>query len=243
MFEDKDLDKMMAESEEPLKQLNNGDEQQKNALVKEELPDNAVLDQTQESKDFLPSTTRDSDYIEAVNDTRKAIIEKAKEKINDDKMIEKHSDKIAEITDKALETQAEIEELKIDEAKAENKVKKQEIKNRLIVKKAEAKRLKKEQKQLNKEQKAEHKKRNKDAKWELYGAKLTKMKYDYVPNAFILSMLLFFDGLVGFFKGVGETSTAIVKALKWLIIIGLIIAVLMIIPVTREGLLNLLKFK
>jgi hypothetical protein len=178
----------------------------------------------------------------AISGAKQKIIQKATEKINDEKIIEKHSDNIAKISDRALEVEAEKQRLLVEQVNADNKVKSQEIKNRLIVLKAEAKRHKAEQKQLAKDQKAEHKARNKQAKWDLYGDKLTKMKYTYVPNAFVLSMLLFFDGIVGFINGLGATSTAIVKALKWVLLTGAVIGVLLAIPATREWLLSLLQF-
>lgn len=184
-----------------------------------------------------------SDVGGAIGDAKQKIIQKAAEKIQDEKLIEKHSDAIAKITDRTLEVEAEKQRLIVEAVNADNKVVAQEIKNRLIVLKAEAKRLEKEQKQLNKDQKADHRKRDKDAKWELYGEKLKKMKYSYVPNIFVLTMLLFFDGLKSFFDGLGSVSTAIAKAFKWVLIGALLLAVAMIVPVTREWLLSLLQFK
>lgn len=189
----------------------------------------------------VPSVTI-SDVGGAIGDAKQKIIQKAAEKIQDEKLIEKHSDAIAKISDRALEVEAEKQRLIVEEVNADNKVVAQEIKNRLIVLKAEAKRLEKEQKQLDKDQKADHKRRDKDAKWELYGEKLTKMKYTYVPNIFVLSMLLFFDGLKSFFDGLGSVSTAIAKAFKWVLIAAIILAAIMIIPVSREWLLSLLQF-
>ena len=179
----------------------------------------------------------------AIDEATQKIIEKAKAKIQDQKIIEKHSDNIAKISDRALEVEAEKQRLIVEEVNADNKVVAQEIKNRLIVLKAEAKRIKKEQKQLDKDQKAEHKKRDNEAKWNLYGDKLKRMKYSYVPNAFILSMLLFFDGARSFFDGLGTVSTAIVKAFKWIFIIGALVALVVVIPATREWFLSLLQFK
>ena len=179
----------------------------------------------------------------AISDVKQKIVEKAVEKVHDERIIEKHSENIAKISDRALEVEAEKQRLIVEAVNADNKVVAQEIKNRLIVLKAEAKRLQAEQKQLDKDQKAEHRKRNQEAKWAIYGDKLKKMKYDYVPNVFVLSMLLFFDGLKGFFDGLGAVSTAIVKALKWVIFFGVAAIVLMSVPVTREWLLTLLKFK
>jgi hypothetical protein len=188
-------------------------------------------------------TLTSGDVCNAIKDVKEKIIQKATDKIQDEKIIEKHSENIAKISDRALEVEAEKQRLVVEEVNANNKVVAQEIKNRLIVLKAEAKRLKQEQKQLDKDQKSDHKRRNNEAKWEIYGDKLKRMKYTYVPNTFVLYMLLFFDGIVGFFNGVGEISTSILKAFKWVLIIGGIIAVLMFVPITREWLLEMLKFK
>jgi hypothetical protein len=178
----------------------------------------------------------------AIIDTKQKIVKRAIEKINDEKIIKKHSDNIAKISDQALKVEAEKQRLKVEQVNADNKVEAQEIKNRLIVLKTEAKRLKAEQKQVLAEQRAEHKARNKAAKWEIYKDKLTKMNYSYVPNAFVLTLLLFFDGVTSFFDGVGKVSTSIVKALKWIIILSAIIIILLIIPVTRDWLLSVLQF-
>lgn len=179
----------------------------------------------------------------AIRDVQKRIVEKAIGKINDKGIIKKHSDKIAEISDKAIQVEAEKQRLIVEQVNADNKVVEQEIKNRLIVLKAEAKRLEAEQKQLSKDQEAEHKARDKAAKWELYKDKLQRMKYTYVPCEFVLFMLLFFDGVKSFFDGLGTISTAIVKAFRWIIIISIVLAVLMSIPVTREWLTTILKFR
>lgn len=184
-----------------------------------------------------------SDVGGAIGEVKHKIIQKAADKIADEKIIEKHSAEIAKISDRALEVETEKQRLIVEEVNADNKVVAQEIKNRLIVLKAEAKRLKKEQKQLDKDQRADHRRRNKEAKWNIYGGKLEKLKYDYVPNIFILTMLLFFDGIKAFFDGLNAVSTAIVKAFKWVFFLGAAVAVLMAIPATREWLLTLLQFK
>lgn len=178
----------------------------------------------------------------AVDNVKGKIINEALIKVDNKHSIDKHAKKLADVADEALRADVEKESLKVEKTKADNKVEKQEIRNRLIELKTETKRLKKEHKQILKEQKAEHKKRNKDILWEVYKGKLEKMKYDYVPNIVILKMLLCIDGIVSFFDGVGKISTAIMKAIKWLIIIGIVIGVLMIVPVTREWALNLLGF-
>lgn len=186
---------------------------------------------------YMSNTSTD----DVVGKTKQQILQRAQEKIKSNKIIEKHAKKLAQISDDAIKVDSERADLKVRQQDAANKVEKQEIKNRLIVLRAEAERLKKEQKQLNKEQKAEHRTRNKAAKWDLYKGKLGKMGYDYVPNVIVLSMLLFFDGIKSFFDGVGAVSTAAVKALKWVLLIGAILIVLFGVPVTRNWLINLLN--
>lgn len=179
--------------------------------------------------------------FDVVRGAQQKVLKRTKEKIGDNKTLERHAKKLAEIADKAMEVDAERAELNVQRQDADNKVEKQEIKNRLIVLKAEAKRLKKEQKQLDREQKADHRAKNKAAKWELYKGKLQKMGYDYVPNVIILSMLLFFDGVKSFFDGVGKVSTSFVVAMKWVLLLGAIMIVLFSIPATRIWLINLLN--
>lgn len=169
------------------------------------------------------------------------ILARAQEKIADEKIVDKHAENLKKVADLALEVDAERANLTVQEQDADNRARKQEIRNRLIVLNAEAKRLKREQKQLNKEQRADHKARNNAAKWELYKGKLERMHYDYVPCAFVLTMLLIVDGIRSFFDGLGTISTAIVKALKWVLVIGVILIVLFAIPVTRDWLTNLLS--
>lgn len=181
------------------------------------------------------------EFSKVVGGVQDDILKKAKEKITDETIVDKHAENLKNIADKALEVDAEKASLIVEEQEADNKVRKQEIKNRLIVLKAEAIRLEKEQKQLDIEQKAEHKARNKAAKWEMYKDKLEKMHYSYVPNPFILAMLLFFDGVRSFFDGLGTVSTSIVKAFKWILLIGAILIVLFSIPVTRDWITNLLS--
>lgn len=176
--------------------------------------------------------------MDALGEQMKA---QAQQKIADGKVVDKHADTLAKLVDKKMSVEAESTSLQIEDKAADNKVHKQEIKNRLIVLNAEAKRLAREQKQLDKEQKADHKARNKKAKWELYKDKLIKMRYTYVPCGFILALLLFFDGVCSFFEGIGAVSTAMMKAVKWILIITIIIIILMSIPVTRVWLIGILS--
>ena len=178
----------------------------------------------------------------AVGNVKGKIVDEAINKVDNNKSVKKHADELAKVANDAIRADIDKENLKVQRTRAENKAEKQRIKNELIALKTEAKRLKREKKQILREQRADHKKRNKDALWEIYKDKLTKMGYSYVPNRFVLGMLLFFDGVVGFFNGVGATSTAIMKALKWILIAGVIFGVLMIFPTTKEWLLGLLGF-
>lgn len=176
----------------------------------------------------------------AVGSVKDKILGGALTKVDNEKSISKHSDKLTKVANDTIKADIEKARLKVEKTKAENKAEKQEIKNRLIQLKTEAKRLKREHKQILKEQKADHKKRNKDILWETYKEKLEKMKYTYVPNIVILKMLLCIDGIVSFFEGIGKISTSIMKALKWLLIIGGVLTILMVIPSTRQWLLELL---
>lgn len=230
----------LAQEFEAQQQVNKPEPQEENApVVAEALP----VEIMEQNKAIAERTevTASASFGTVVGSVKQDILDEAKKKITDEKVIDKHAENLKNIADKALGVEAETASLVVEEQEADNKVRKQEIRNKLIVLKAEAKRLKKEQEQLNREQKAEHKARNKQAKWDLYGDKLTKMKYSYVPNIVVLSMLLFFDGVRSFFDGLGTVSTAIVKAFKWVLLVGAILIVLLAIPVTREWLTNLLS--
>lgn len=209
-----------------------------NSNAAEEKKDLVCVENKEEVAEYKPDALSANDVV---GNTQQEILKRAKDKIKSEKILEKHASRIAKITDKAIGVDAERAALNVEKQDAANKVEKQEIKNRLIVLKAEATRLRKEQAQLNREQKADHKARRKKQKWDLYSGKLTKMGYSYVPNVFILSMLLFFDGVKSFFDGVGKVSTSFVVAMKWVLIVGAILIVLFSVPVTREWITNLLK--
>jgi predicted RND superfamily exporter protein len=188
------------------------------------------------------SSILNTGVMQAVDNVKDKISSKALEMIDNSQSIDKHAKGLAEVADKALQADIDKENLKVEKTNADNKAEKQEIKNRLIALKTEAKRLKREHKQILKEQRADHKKRNKQILWDIYKGKLEKMGYDYVPNLVILKMLLTIDGIVSFFEGVGKISTAIMKAIKWLIFIGVGVGILMVIPATRAWVLSLLGF-
>lgn len=213
-----------------------------NSSLEVKKDDDIKVNETNELGISSPKNTSSyvDDYVDSLH---QSILKKAEEKINSEKIIDKHAEEIAKIKDKQISVDTQRASIKVEKEAVDNKVEKQEIDNKLIVLNAESRRLKREQKQLDKEQKAQHKIRSKNVKWEVYKDKLTKMNYSYVPNAFILGMLLFFDGLKSFFDGLGAVSTAIVKAFKWVLIIGIIVAVLFIVPVTRNWIIDLLSGK
>ena len=213
-----------------------------------------VTDEVESELDALPAVKTEStdlsertvdpevgNFGSVVEGVQQDILARAQEKISDERIVDKHAESLKRVADRALEVDAERASLSVQEQDADNKVRKQEIRNRLIVLKAEAKRLKREQIQIDREQRADFKARNKAAKWELYKDKLERLHYTYVPCAFVLGMLLFFDGVRSFFDGLGTISTAIVKALKWVLLIGAILIVLFAIPVTRDWITNLLS--
>lgn len=200
-----------------------------------------------ETKEVVEKKTKETQITDvgvksAVGNVKGKIVDGAIAKVDNDKSVKKHAEELAKVANEAIKADIEKENLKVKKTRAENKTEKQRIKNELIALKTEAKRLKREHKHILKKQRIDHKKENKNILWGIYEKKLTKMGYTYVPNKFTLCMLLFFDGVVSFFNGVGAISTAIMKALKWILIIGTIFGGLMIFPTTKEWLLELLGF-
>lgn len=188
----------------------------------------------------LPQASTEVDT--AVGSVKDKILGGVLTKVDNEKSINKHSDELTKVANDAIKADIEKARLKVEQTNADNKAEKQKIKNELIILKTEAIRLKREKKQILKEQRAEHKKINKDALWAAYEKKLTKMGYAYVPNIVVLKMLLVVDGIVSFFEGIGKISTSIMKALKWILIIGAIFGILMIFPTTQIWILQLLGF-
>ena len=204
----------------------------------------SVVEQVEETPKQNSLTTQEQGIQVnlAVGSVKEKIVGGALTQVNNSKSINKHSNELTKVANDAIKADIEKERLKVEHTNANNRAEKQEIKNKLIELKTEAKRLKREEKQILKEQKEEHKKRSADILWARYEKKLTKMKYSYVPNKVVLTMLLFFDGVAGFFTGLGQVSNAIMKAIKWFLIIGITLSGLLIVPSTREWLLELMGF-
>ena len=152
---------------------------------------------------------------------------------------EKKDGEESKLADELRKAEEERENLRVQKQEADNKIRKQEIKNDLIVLKAKAIRLKREQRQLIKEQKIDHKVRSKEARWQLHKDSLTQMKYTYVPNLIVLYVLLFINGVTGFFKGLRAVNPTLLKVIRWIVVIGIILAILFSIPSTNQWLRNL----
>lgn len=186
--------------------------------------------------------TTDNYVVGALNDTKKSIVDQAIPLINDDKVIKKHAKKLSENADKGIAVELKSQELEIKKKDASNKITKKEIANKLYILKQEGKRIKKQQKHLKKQQKEEFKRENNETYWNNHCDTLTEYKMHKGSNRIFCTILLLLDGLKGFFNGLNKVSNALVKALKWILIIGGIITVLMSIPVTRNWLLGILGF-
>lgn len=177
-----------------------------------------------------------------LGNVKEDILQGAKDKLDNQKTKDKHSKKLAEVADTAIEAEIEIERLKVRKMQAQNKADERAIANELYVLKQEHKRNKKEQKSLNESQRLECQKIAKEKKWETYGKSLESLGYDYVPNPIILAIIMFLVGAKAFFNGISKTGDSMVKALKWIILIVAILAIVFIVPVTREWLLSILGY-
>lgn len=178
-----------------------------------------------------------------VGDVKYDILSGARKRLDNEKTKEKHSKKLASVADKAIETEIEIERLKVEQQKADNVIEKKRIKNEMFILRQEHKRAKKEQQELNAMQKIAHRQGRKQKKWETYGSSLEQLGYDYVPNPIVLAIVLFLVGARAFFNGLSKMGDAMVKALKWLFIVGAVLVIIMTVPVTREWFLALLGYK
>lgn len=176
-----------------------------------------------------------------MNAARKAM-KIASGRVGDDRKVEKYADEIEDIADEVLKNQLDTERLKTEKAASKNKVERENIANALYKSKQDGIRLRKEAKHESKMQKARHKAAKKKAYWEAHKSVLEQYGMHEGSNIIACEILLFLDGVKAFFLGLAKVSDALVKALKWILIIGLVIGVFMIIPVTRNWILTLLGF-
>ena len=178
----------------------------------------------------------------AVLKAAKAAMDKAEGLVNDPKSIDKHAKDLSDIAHDMIENQLETEHLKNARAASENKVARKQIENDLYEAKQKGIRLRKEAKHESKLQRARHKEEIKAEYWAAHKDTLTQYGLHEGSSRVACEILLWLDGVKGFFNGLSKVSDAIVKALKWILIAGGVIAALMIIPATRNWLLALLGF-
>lgn len=170
--------------------------------------------------------------MEAIIDNSFAI-DLAKKSLQDTKKQEKKADTMIQLADKNFKVDAEIVNTQIAEKDKNNKIKKQEIKNDLLKLKQEAKFLKREHSQKLQIQKLDHRK-------EKYGGLLERRKIDYLPNAFVLFLILCLDGFVSCLDAMSKVFGGINKTLLKAIWIIILFTFIFIAP-AREWLLSLIS--
>lgn len=178
----------------------------------------------------------------AVMEAAKASMDEARGLVTDKKKVSKRAKDLANIADDMIENQLDTERLKNEKAASKNKVERAQIANALYEAKQNGIRLRKEAKHQSKMQKERHKAERKKAYWQAHEETLKQYGLREGSSKVACEIIRFLDGVKGFFNGLSKVSDAIIKALKYILIIGGITAVLMIIPVTRNWILNLLGF-
>ena len=91
-------------------------------------------------------------------------------------------------------------------------------------------------------QKAKHRAEVEKFFWEAHKETLLQYGMHEGSPRYAFEILLWLDGVKGFFNGLSKVSTALIKALRWVLIFGGIFAILMVIPITRNWVLTLLGF-
>lgn len=178
----------------------------------------------------------------ALENTAATIVEKAQERINSERLVDKHAKALAKNADDRIANEIERQNVINEKQKANNKAEKKAIETELYKIKQEKKRLKKEQEHLTDMQEQQQKTEKIHNFWETHKATLEQYKMHEGSNRLACKILLWLDGIKCFFNGLSKLSDALMKALKYVFIFGGILAILMIVPVTRNWLLNLLGF-
>lgn len=177
-----------------------------------------------------------------LDETVANIVKKTKERVNEDKYVDKRADDLAKVADKHLRNEIEIRNVQEAKREAKNKTDRKEIANELYRLKEESKRLKKEQRHLSEMQRARHKQEKIHAYWEAHKDTLELYKMREGSSRVACSILLWLDGVKSFFIGISKVSDALVKALKYVLIFVAVFGAVMAIPVTRNWLLTILGF-
>lgn len=178
----------------------------------------------------------------ALDKTVESIVTKAQERINSEEITDKHARALAENADARIANEIDRQNVENERRAADNEISRKELSNTLFRIKQESKRLREEQRHLAAMQKQAHKAEKKKAYWEAHKASLEQYGMHEGSSRLACNILLFLDGVKGFFLALAKVSDALVKALKWILIILLITGVIMAIPVTRNWILNLLGF-
>ena len=153
---------------------------------------------------LMPDSFSGNTAVGIINTTKDKILEEAEKKINQDKIIDKHSTKLSKVADDLMAVETEKAAIEVQKKDASNKAEKQEIKNKLIILKNEAKRLRKAERHKNRLQKISIKQEKSNKRWEMLESTLKPLGYDYVPNTIALHILLMLVGI----KAFGEIGLA-----------------------------------
>lgn len=143
--------------------------------------------------------------------------------LKNDKFVRRKSRKLAKVGDKLVEEEIKFRDNKANARKAQNRVDRQTIKNNLYVAKQEKKRAVKEQRHLNRCQKETHRQEIADYRWKEYGEMLSNYGFKKTPSSFVFYIIVFFDGTARFLDGVNKANNKLIKALKYIIIIGILV--------------------
>lgn len=190
----------------------------------------------------LPAQTSVVSTVLGLDETVANIVKKTKERVNEDKYVDKRAEDLAKVADKHLKNEIEIRNVQEARREAKNKTDRKEIANTLLTLKEKSKRLKKEERHLSEMQKARHKREKIHEYWEAHKETLELYKMREGSSRFACSILLWLDGVKSFFIGISKVSDALVKALKYVLISAAVFGAVMAIPVTRNWLLTILGF-
>lgn len=179
----------------------------------------------------------------ALNETALDIVARARERIRGGKAsIERHARSLERNANDRISNEIERQSVENARKKAGNEIDRKALANELYRIKEESRRLREEQRHLTQMQRQEQRLAKRKAYWEAHKETLEQYGMHEGSSRIACEILLWLDGVKGFFVGLSKVSDAIVKALKWILIVGLITGVLMAIPATREWILTLLGF-
>lgn len=171
-----------------------------------------------------------------------AIVKQAEERVVNQRSVNRHAKALEKNANDRISNEIDRQSVENERRKADNEIDRKELANKLYRIKEESKRLKAEQKHLSEMQKQEQAAEKKRAYWESHKAVLEQYGMHEGSSRISCAILLFLDGIKCFFLGLAKVSDALVKAIKWILIIGVIVGILMAIPVTRTWILTLLGF-